>query len=203
MDERSLSEPSRQFAPRTPDEWISFGRLLLAPVLWIPAILRKPRLVAVGILLSAVSDMADGFVARLLGSRSDFSRQLDAVADSAVMLSAIGWLALARPGSVRPLRVTLAVLGAVAGLLLSVQWRRYHMLGALHMDSARAAAVVGHIYALLVLWCGTAPRALLRLFQFLVAGAAVESASVILGGYDPNDRSAIPLLHRLLRTKHG
>lgn len=108
----------RQRVPRTLDERISCGRLLLAPVLWIPALLGKPRLVAVGIVLSAVSDIADGAVCQWRGARCDYSRQLDAIADSVAMLSALGWLAVARPGSLRPLRGTLAAIAMTGTVLL-------------------------------------------------------------------------------------
>ncbi|HET9662199.1 MAG TPA: CDP-alcohol phosphatidyltransferase family protein [Thermomicrobiales bacterium] len=186
--------------PRSLDEWISAARLGLAAALWIPAALRKPRLVACGIVLSALSDIADGLVCRFRGDRSAYSRQLDTVADSAVMLSALGWLALARPGGLDPLRRTLCVIALVASSLLTIQWRRYRMIGALHIDSARAAAIVGHLYVLNMLWRDAASKPLRRLFQLLVAGGMVESAWVILGPHDPLDGSPRPLLQWLKRT---
>jgi phosphatidylglycerophosphate synthase len=180
--------------PRTPDEWISFGRLLLAFVLWIPALLRKPRLVAAGIVLSAISDIADGLVSRLRGRRSHYARQLDTVADSAVMLSSVGWLALARPGSLAPIRRTIAAITVAASALLSFQCWRHRAFGALHIDSARAAAVVGHLYVLDALWRNSSSRLLLRLFQLLAAGGAIESAWLILGPRDRLDGAPRPLL---------
>jgi phosphatidylserine synthase len=196
-----LPDPSRlrQIAPHTPDEWISAVRLVLGALLWIPAALHRPRIVAAGIVMSACSDMADGLVARLRGARSDYARQLDTVADTAVMLSSLGWLACARPGAIRHLQRTLLAIGSVASVLLSIEWRRYHRFGALHISSARAAAVIGHLYMLALFWRGSAPRLCLRLFQVLVAGAIVESAWVILGHYDPEDRTSFPLLERVRR----
>lgn len=194
---------TRQFRPRTPDEWIAFGRLLLGGILWIPAALRKPRLVAAGIVLSAGSDIADGLVSRLRGSRSDYSRQLDTVADSTVMLSSLGWLALSRPGALGPLRRTISAILAVATVLLAIEWHRYRVFGALHIDSARAAAVIGHLYVLDVLWRNRASTALLRLFQALVAGGMIESAWVILGPKGPGGRSPRPLLDTVRRRLAG
>lgn len=187
----------RQYAPRTIDEWISFGRLVLAALLWIPAALQRPRLVAVGILLSAGSDIADGLVTRLTGTRSNYSRQLDAIADSAVVMSALGWLALARPGALRPLRRTILAFGSIASVLLAIEWRRHRKFGALHIWSARSAAVVGHLAVLSLLWRGTTHIALLRLFQLLASGAVIESAWAILGGHNLDDQTAFPLLKRL------
>ena len=172
---------------------------MLAGVLWIPALLRRPRAVAAGIVLSAASDIADGGVSRVRGSRSEYSRQLDTVADSAVMLSALGWLPLARPGALQPLKRTLLAIVAIASMLLSIEWRRYHLFGALHISSARAAAVVGHCYVLEVLWRGTGSRVLLRGFQVLVAGAILESAWVILGRVDLEDHTSFPFLKRILQ----
>lgn len=189
--------PHRQTLPRTIDEWISFGRLLLAVLLWIPALLRRPRVVAAGVVLSALSDTADGAVSRLLGGRSNYSRQLDTLADCAVMLSSLGWLTLARPGALQPVKRTILAIGAVAGVLLAIEWRRYRKLGALHIGSARAAAAIGHLYVLDLLWRGSASRAFLRLFQVLAIGAMIESAWVILGDHDLDDHSSLPLLKRL------
>jgi phosphatidylserine synthase len=193
----------KQTFPHTPDEWIAFGRLLLAFLLWIPALLRRPRLVAAGIALSGFSDIVDGFVSRLRGARSSYSRQLDTIADGAVMLSSLGWLALSRPGSLQPLRGTLVAIGAVAAALLAIEWRRYRMFGALHIDSARAAAVVGHVYVLNLLWRNAQSRLLLRLFQLLVAGGVIESAWAILGPYDPHNASPRPLLQYIARIARG
>ncbi len=195
--------PQPQRFPRTPDEWIAFARLLLAGILWIPAAMRKPRLVAAGIGLSALSDIADGLVSRLRGSRSDYSRQLDAVADSAVMLSSLGWLGLTRPGALKPLQRTISAVLLVGSALLAIEWRRYRMFGALHIDSARAAAVVGHLYVLDVLWRNRASTTLLRFFQALVAGGMIESAWVILGPKGPGDRSPRPLLTYLWNKATG
>ena len=118
-------------------------------MLWIPALLRRPRVVAAGIVLSAISDIADGFVSRLRGERSDYSRQLDAVADSAVMLSSLGWLRLARPGALEPAASARSWRSwRSPRSCLTIEWRRYRQFGALHIDSARAAAVVGHLYVL-------------------------------------------------------
>ncbi len=194
------STAPRQLFPQTPDEWISLGRLGLAGLLWIPALLRKPRLVAAGIVLSAISDIVDGLVSRWRGSRSAYSRQLDTIADCAVMLSSLGWLVLARPGALEPLRRTLGVIAVVAGALLAIEWRRYRMIGALHIDSARAAAVVGHLYVLNRLWRNVNSKPLRRLFQLLAFGGMIESAWVILGPVDPAHGSPRPLLRSLKRA---
>ena len=171
---------------------------MLAALLWIPALARRPRVVAAGIVLSACSDIADGAVARLQGGRSDYSRQLDAVADSAVMLSSLGWLAVSRPGALRPLKRTILAIAVVASVLLAIEWRRYRMLGALHLGSARAAAVVGHLYVSISSG-GVGVRAFLRIFQLLTAGAMIESAWVILGDHELGDHASFPLLQRVCR----
>lgn len=204
-DALSLPKPNAapQLLPRTPDEWISLGRLGLAGLLWIPAAMRKPRLVAAGIVLSAFSDMADGAISRLRGSRSSYARQLDTIADVAVMLSSLGWLALSRPGALSPLRRTIGAIGLVGSVLLAIQWRRYRMVGALHIDSARAAAVVGHGYVLIQLWFGVASTPLRRCFQLLVTGGMIESAWIIFGPHDPSDGSPRPLLQYVKRAVRG
>lgn len=200
-EELWMSPPSRQLRPRAPDEWISFGRLLLAAVLWIPALLRKPRFVAAGLALSAFSDMADGAIAHLRGNRSAYARQLDTIADTTIMLSALGWLALTRPTSLQPLARTIGAIGLLGSCLLTIQWRRYRQFGALHIDSARAAAVVGHLYVLDVLWSDRGSHQLRHLFQVLAGGAAIESAQIIFGSGDTIHRSRRPRLPTMKRIR--
>lgn len=114
------------------------------------------------------------------------------------MLSSLGWLTLTRPGALQPVKRTILAIGAIAGALLAIEWRRYRKLGALHIGSARAAAAIGHLYVLDLFWRGSASRAFLRLFQLLSVGAIIESAWVILGDHDLEDHSSLPLLKRLL-----
>jgi hypothetical protein len=70
----------------------------------------------------------------------------------------------------------------------------------LHIDSARAAAVVGHLYVLNMLWRNVPSKPLRRLFQLLVAGGMIESTWCILGPHDPAGGSPRPLLQYVKRT---
>lgn len=71
---------------------ISTFRLLLIPVLWIFAIRDMPVVVAVGLLVAALSDSLDGVLARRLGQVSKFGSKLDSLADNLLKPSIIAWL---------------------------------------------------------------------------------------------------------------
>ncbi len=184
----------------TISDWLGVCRLLLAPVLWVLALTGKKRSVGVGIAVSAVTDVLDGAVARVSGERSEFGGQLDSIADMAIIVSSPGWMALLYPDVLRRRRTPLLTLSGVAVLLLAIEWGRYHKLGALHIDSARAAAVVGHGYVLDLFLREHDSDALFRLFTILSAGAAIESAWVILIRESLDDLSETPFLDRLSST---
>lgn len=178
-------------------DWLAFGRLVLAPLLWIPAIRRKPGVVAAGVALSAASDVLDGGIARLQGERSDFGSQLDTVADMAIILSAPGWMRLLYPDAFRKRRGPLLALLAVAGVTLSIEWRRHGRLGDLHIHSTRAAAVAAHLWVINLFVRGHDSDLLFRLFLLLAAGGAAESLAVILTEPTLEGLSETPLFDRL------
>jgi phosphatidylglycerophosphate synthase len=175
-------------------DWLSFARLVLAPLLWIPALLRKPRVVSAGVVVSATTDVLDGVVARASGQRSEFGKQLDTVADMAIILSAPGWTALLYPQVAARRGRPLVVLGATAGVLLALEWRKLHKIGALHIDSARSAAVFAHLYALNLFVRGKDSSPLFTAFLIAATGAAVETAYVIATRDDLVGLSETPLL---------
>jgi phosphatidylglycerophosphate synthase len=181
----------------TPSDWLSFTRLLLAPALWMPALLRKPKVVSAGVVVSAATDVLDGTLARATGNRSEFGKQLDTVADMAIILSAPGWLALLYPEVLHRRKSPLLALGGAAGILLTIEWRRYQKVAALHIDSARAAAVVAHLYALNLFVRGRDSNLLFSGFVLLAAGAGIETLYVIVSRETLNDLSETPLLDAL------
>jgi phosphatidylserine synthase len=163
-------------------------------VIWTLALLNKPRLVGAGVALSAATDVLDGAVARVSGERSAFGSQFDTVADMSIILSAPGWMALLYPEVARRRRGPLLALGMAAGALLAIEWRRSRRLGNLHIDSARAAAVVAHGYVLNLFGRGRDSDLLFRGFVILAAGAAAESLYVIAFRDTLDDLSETPLL---------
>lgn len=184
---------------RTPSDWLCLFRLLMAPVLWVLAWRRRRKLVAAGIVLTAGSDVLDGVLARLSGERSDFGSQFDTVADAAIILSAPGWISLLYPAVLQKRRFPLLILTGVATGLLAVEWCRFRQFGNLHMHSARAAAVVAHVYVIVLFVTAHDSKWLFRLFLGLAGGAAAESAWVILRSSSLAGLSDTPLRDDLLK----
>src|SRR6266566_9099494 len=94
-------------------DWISAARLLLVPVLWPLALSGHGRLVGVGLLVAGVTDFLDGQVARRSGRESRHGARLDAIADSALLISAAAWLPILHPEILRANVPLLAVTAAI------------------------------------------------------------------------------------------
>lgn len=188
---------------RTPSDWLCLIRLLLAPLIWFLAWRRHRGLVAAGVVLSATTDVLDGAIARLTGERSAFGSQFDTVADMAIILSAPAWMAMLYPENFRSKLRPLLMVAGVAAVLLGIEWRKFRRLGNLHIHSARAAAVVAHLYVLVLFITARDSSWLYRLFVLLAGGAAIESAWVIVRRASLDGLSETPLLDDLLAMKSG
>jgi phosphatidylglycerophosphate synthase len=184
----------------TPSDWLCLMRLALAPVLWVLALLNKPKTVGVGVAVSATTDVLDGVLSRSTGQRSAFGMQFDTAADMAIILSAPGWMALLYPEIAARRGKPLLVLGVGAGVLLSLEWRKMHKVGALHIDSARAAAAMAHGYVLNLFVRGRDSTPLFTGFLVLAVGAAVETAYVVATRDDLAGLSETPLLDAVFRA---
>ncbi|MGE3797840.1 MAG: CDP-alcohol phosphatidyltransferase family protein [Thermomicrobiales bacterium] len=187
----------------SPSDWLSLVRLSLAPVLWMLAASRKRTSVGAGVAISAATDVLDGVIARRSGKRSPFGSQFDTVADMAIIVSAPGWMALLYPEVMRNRRRPLLALGIVAGVLMSFEWIEHRRVGNLHIHSARAAAVAGHLYVLNLFTRENDAGVLFHLFTVLAAGAAIESAWVIVCRGSLDELSETPLLDHIRAERSG
>ncbi len=186
----------------TLDEQLAAFRLLLAPVILILGLLGKRRLVAVTVLSAAASDVLDGTAARFAGQRSSFSKQLDTVADIAVIATAPALVAKLYPDSFHRRGRPLAVLGVVAGGVLGLEWLKFRRVGAMHIDSARGSSVVAHVWLLNLLIRGRDNPLLFGLFILSAVGAAFESLYVILRKPGLDHLSETPLIDDFLAAAH-
>lgn len=60
---------------------LSFGRLLLFPVILYLALTKQENAFAVLIIISLISDVLDGMLARMLKQKTEFGARLDSIAD--------------------------------------------------------------------------------------------------------------------------
>jgi phosphatidylglycerophosphate synthase len=125
---------------------LSLLRLILVPALWVFALLDQPKVVGVGLIVAAVTDVLDGQLARRLGKITSFGSKLDSIADICVTFSAIGWLLVLRPEVIRAHPYFVAVLTATGIFSLVLGWHKFGRLADFHLNSGRAAGIVGYIF---------------------------------------------------------
>lgn len=152
------------------------------------------------VLFTASTDVLDGGYAHLVGTRSDFSQQLDTMADMAVIFSAPGLIALLFPDVARQRASHVGLVILVAAPVLLLEWRKFRRLGGLHINSARATAFVAHLWVLNLLGRNQDSKLLFRLFLGAAGGAALESLYVIIRQPDLDRLSETPLLDDLCAT---
>jgi len=120
--------------------------LLIAPIfglLW-----RDQGAAALGLyVLAALTDVADGWLARRFKQSSEFGAQLDAVVDNLFSLAILGFLALAYPGLIARQWLAAAVLFGGPILYLGVSWLMTRRLMMFHVWSAKVGA-----FLLFCLW---------------------------------------------------
>jgi cardiolipin synthase (CMP-forming) len=126
---------------------LTASRLALLPVLWALALLNKPFLVGAGLILSFITDVLDGYLARRLGQVSDLGSKFDSLVDNLLIPSALVWIWLLRPEVYRDNWVI--GLSAIAAYFTSllvgiVKFRRFANL---HLQSKRLGSVLMYLFA--------------------------------------------------------
>jgi cardiolipin synthase len=125
---------------------ISTFRLLLIPALWIFAIRDMPVVVAVGLLVAALSDSLDGVLARRLGQVSKFGSKLDSLADNLLKPSIIAWLLILEPEllSDHPYELLAAIVLYASTITVGlVKFRRF---GNLHLYSGKVGSFLQYFF---------------------------------------------------------
>lgn len=181
--------PRMRAAPRTappalarlPDA-LTRARLLALPLLWILALLRLPQALAIGAAAAAFTDVLDGMAARRLHVASRAGGARDSAADHLLSLSLVLWLWLLRPEFFREQWPALLPWTILAATVLAVALVRHRQLVNLHLYSAKAAAVAGYLFALLLLYRGAYSLPFFGLVLTLATIAAAEALLVLLSG---------------------
>lgn len=179
----------------SPADHLTASRLLALPVLWALALEELDVALGIGLALAGLTDVLDGPVARRTGRSTRFGSQLDSIADMLLMGSAVVWMALLRPAFFA-VNATWLLVWVVVGLAaLVTAWVRLGRLGDLHLYSAKAAGVVGYIFAVwLFVFGGYSPA-----FWALTIGLAIVAAGETLIGAlirRPGDRWRGTVLNR-------
>ncbi len=160
----------------SPADHLTLLRVLLIPVLWGFALAGMTTELAVGLAAAGLTDVLDGPVARLTARVSPFGSQLDSAADIVLMGSIVGWMAWLTPGFFRENAVALLtwmVLGCAGVAATIVRFRRF---GDLHLYSAKAAGVLGYVFACWLFLTGRYSRG----FFAVTVGLAILASSEML-----------------------
>lgn len=158
---------------------LSLLRLALVPVLWVPALLRLPAVVGVGVAVAGATDLLDGWIARRTGRTTRLGSGLDSAADHLLSISLVAWLLILRPGFFRAELPLLAAWMGLALTALAVGLLRFRRPVDLHRPSGRTATFVGMLFAVHLLLAERYSRAFF-LAAFAVACFAALEAIVLL-----------------------
>jgi CDP-diacylglycerol--glycerol-3-phosphate 3-phosphatidyltransferase len=120
---------------------ISIARLAFLPVLWLFALLRLPVYLGWGALISYLSDILDGYVARRLNQRTALGSKLDSLADNLSILSGLIWFAMLKPEIYREhgLLWGLAIALYLASMLVGIV--KFKRFANLHLESSRLGSI--------------------------------------------------------------
>ena len=126
---------------------VTLGRgLLILPIfglLWRG----QPAAALALYILAALTDLADGWLARRFGQSSEFGAQLDAVIDNLFSLAILGFLAFAYPPLIAQQWLAAAVLFGGPIFYLGVSWAMTRRLMMFHVWSAKVGT-----FLLFCLW---------------------------------------------------
>ena len=131
---------------RTIPNQLATLRILLVPLLWIPAANGSSYYVGAGLVVAGITDFLDGWLARQLNQATEVGARLDTWADNLVVLSSVVWIFMLQP----EIFLDNAALSLFAFTLyvafLFVGWLKFGRFANLHLYSAKVAAATGYLF---------------------------------------------------------
>ena len=122
-------------------------RLFLIPVLWGFALKGLAFRVGVGLVVAALTDVMDGFLARRFKWTTPFGAKLDSLADDLIIVSVFIWGFMLRPEIVTDHPRLTFVGGGVYGCSLLISLLKFRRFGSnLPLYSHKAVAIVGYLF---------------------------------------------------------
>ena len=152
---------------------------LILPILGLLAAGRFDTALAL-YLLAAITDLADGWLARRTGQASAFGAQLDAMVDNLFSLAILAFLALAYPGLPARHPIALAVLFGGPVAYLGLSWLLSRRVLMFHFWSAKAGAFL--LFCLWPLIAVSDWEGWVVIAAVLVGGSRLEQMLFILRG---------------------
>ena len=154
---------------------VSVLRLLLVGAMWPLALNGEGRLVGIGVLLCGLTDILDGRLARLSGTESRHGARLDALADTALLISVLGWMAILHPSLVTDDAGILVVTGAIYAGSVASSLAVFRRFVDPRQVSAKIAGGLLYAFALFTLLSGVYVPLLLTIAAGALAIASLES----------------------------
>jgi len=156
-------------------DWLSASRLALAVLLWPVALAGNGRLIAIGLVVAATTDVLDGRLARRAGATSPRGARLDALADFVIMVSAGCWLAILHPILLSENAGWLVSVAVIYAASTAASWLAFRRLVDPRQLTGKLAGGLLYGFALLTLFAGTAEPLLLRIGLLALAGSSGET----------------------------
>lgn len=166
----------------TAADWISALRLAMVPLIWPFALAGQARLVGIGLILAGLSDVADGYLARRLRQTSRRGARWDAIADTALMVSAGAWLGVLHPEILRHNAALLALAAIAYATSTSASLIAHGRLVDPRQLSSKVAGGLLYAFALITLLTGAYEPLLLTLALLALTIACAEALLVALVG---------------------
>lgn len=126
---------------------LTAARLIFIPILWCLALSGNSLYLGIGIAITFLTDVLDGFVARRTNQVSDFGAKFDSLADNILAPSAIIWLFMFQPELLSNQSRWLLVAISLYAASITVGLVKFKRFGNLHLYSSKAAAVVMFLFA--------------------------------------------------------
>lgn len=152
-------------------------RLAAIPLLWILAIAGETTWLAVGLMIAAITDVADGAIARHYHRTTALGSRLDSIADHTLTASTALWLVWLRPDFVAEQLPLLSAWVALGLTALLVGWVRFRRIGDLHLYSAKIAGTLGYLFAVWLLLFGTYS---VTVFHLVIGMSILASTETLL-----------------------
>lgn len=182
---------------------LSGFRLLLAVVLWIPAMLDLPLLVGAGLIMAGLTDMLDGFLARRWGAATEYGSRLDSAADMVLVVCAAFWVILVEPSVFfdnKLLVLSWMLMGTASLVVGLVKFRR---IPDLHLYMTKASSAAGYVFIIFMFVVGYS-AALFYIASALLIISTLESLLLQLLTHKPDERvRSILYAYRQWRNSSG
>jgi len=182
---------------------LSGFRLLLAVVLWIPAMLDLPLWVGVGLVAAGLTDMLDGFLARRWAAATEYGSRLDSAADMVLVVCAAFWVILVEPSVFFDNKLLVLSWMLIGTASLAVGLIKFRRIPDLHLYMTKASSAAGYVFIICMFVVGYS-AALFYIASALLIISTLESLLLQLLTHKPDEHvRSILYAYRQWRNTSG